>query len=685
MNRRLLPLLLTSALTFAACEGGDELEPTVSGLYQITGGSDPGYYALPFPNELRLTSTGTIDVGNLAKGQPALIKIYFDEVAKNPTGGFALNGAISFRFDEAISTTCLPATAADTLKPGSTVALVNVDRTSSGYGERVPVQTKFSEQKGRFIGDNSLAVLPVPGFPLRPGTMYAVLLTDGLCDEVGAPIMAAADFVQLLPSATPAETRLAAAHKLYAPLRAYLDDKGITGLVSATLFRTGQPTEIGRLAREVVVGLPAPSADKLVVAYDGINYLELQGTYKAPNFQSGTPPFMNVADGGGIKVDSGGKPVAAFSETMRFALSVPKEGTMPQDGWPIVLYAHGTGGSYRTFISNYTAERLAQVKDAAGQALANLAVVGIDQNLHGPRAGGIDAPEMTFFNFQNPAASVHNVVQAGIDNYSLVRLVKALTATSIPWGPKSNKKGSVTFSPALKFDPKKIYFMGHSQGGLTGPVALAFEPEIKAAVLSGAGGGAIYSLLEKTAPTPVRTVLEMALSETVDQYHPFLSLLQGLLEPADPNNYARYMISTPPKGREPLHLLLTEGLVDHYTPTMTTEALALAMGVPQVGTVHQKVAAMELAGIKPAAGPVSGNITVGAKSVTGGLVQIKAPAAKPATTCKVDGDCKSGDYCGGGQCLRDGHFVVFQVTAARDMVSRFFGTMARDGVPTITP
>ena len=679
-----LHLLLSAALICVACQG-DELEPTVSGLFQLGSGTDKGYFALPFPNELRLTSAGKIDIGDLGKDQVPLMKIYFDEVAKNPTGGFALSGAVFFRFDGVIAKTCLPASAADTLKPGSTVALVNVDKASSGYGERIPVQTKITRDAGRLIGKHSLAVLPIPGFPLRPGTLYAALLTDGMCDEVGAPIMAAADVLQLLASNKPTEARLVAAHATYAPLRAYLDDKGITGLVSATLFRTGKPTEVARLAREVVMGLPAPTAESVVVRYDGVNYYELQGTYKAPNFQSGTTPFMNLADGGSIKMDSAGKPVVAFTESMRFALSIPKEGKMPTNGWPMVLYAHGTGGSYRTFVTNYTAEKLAAVKDSTGHDLANIAVVGIDQNLHGPRAGGIDAPEITFFNFQNPAASVHNVVQAGVDNYSLLRMIKGFTATSVPWSSKASKKGSVTFTPGIKFDPTKIYFMGHSQGGLTGPVALAFEPEIKAAVMSGAGGGAMYSLLEKTAPTPIRTVLELALGEPADQFHPFLSLLQGLLEPADPNNYARLMIKDPPQGRAPLHLLLTEGLVDHYTPTMTTEALAVAAGVPQVGTVHQKVAAMELAGLKPEAGPVSGNLTVQGKSVTGGLVQFKAPPAKPAKSCTADADCSGSGYCGAGQCLQDGHFVVFQVSAARDMVSRFFGTMARDGTPTIQP
>ena len=676
-------LLLSAALILAACEPDEEeLLSTVSGLYQIGGARDSEYYALPFPNELRRTSTGSVDMGNMADNLNPLLKIYFDEMAKNPTGGFALNGAIYFRFDGLIETACLPASATDSLKAGASVSLVNIDKASIDYGKRIPVEMKFSTEKGLFIGANSLAVLPVPGFVLRPDTMYAALITDSLCDEIGAPIMAASDFRQLLSGTAPTESRLTAAHTTYAPLRAYLQDKGLTGVISAAMFRTGKPTDIARLARDVVLGLPAPTADKMEVAYDGINYYEIHGTYQAPNFQSGTVPFLNVKDGGGIKVDAAGKPIVAFTETMRFSLSVPKNGKMPSSGWPVVLYAHGTGGSYRTFITNYTAERLADIKDSSGHDLAQIAVVGIDQNMHGPR-GNNTSPEITFFNFQNPAASVHNVVQAGVDNYSLVRLIKGLTASSLEWGSKGTGKGTLTFSPALKFDPKKIFFMGHSQGGLTGPVPLAFESEIKAAVLSAAGGGAIYSLLEKSAPTPVITLLEAALGESADRFHPMLSLIQWLLEPADPANYAPLMIKEPPKGKAPVHLLLTEGLVDNYTPNLTTEALAVAAGVPQVGTVLKKVESLKLAGLDAAASPVSGNITSQGQSATGGLVQFTSVPFKSGKSCTKTSDC-SGGYCHStGKCHNDGHFVVFHVAEAKRMVSHFFGTMARDGTPTI--
>ena len=54
---------------------------------------------------------------------------------------------------------------------------------------------------------------------------------------------------------------------------------------------------------------------------------------------------------------------------------------MPASGWPVVLYAHGTGGNYLSFVSGGVAERLAR---------AGLASVGVDQVR--PSADAKDTP-----------------------------------------------------------------------------------------------------------------------------------------------------------------------------------------------------------------------------------------------------------------------------------------------------
>ena len=51
---------------------------------------------------------------------------------------------------------------------------------------------------------------------------------------------------------------------------------------------------------------------------------------------------------------------------------------MPAGGYPIVLYAHGTGGDYRSFLDDGTGASLAQ------QCLASM---GVDQIFHGTRPG----------------------------------------------------------------------------------------------------------------------------------------------------------------------------------------------------------------------------------------------------------------------------------------------------------
>lgn len=419
-----------------------------------------------------------------------------------------------------------------------------------------------------------------------------------------------------------------------------------------------------------------------MVAKVAATFVEVRGKYSAPNFQTGDPPYMQPSQGGTIARNVVGEPLVARTEEMRFALSVPI-GPMPAKGWPVVLYAHGTGGSYHTFLNNGVATLLSEIKDAQGKVIEHMAVIGIDQVLHGLRAPKGTNVELAFFNFNNPGASVDNVLQGGIDNFQLLRLVKSLTFDKVPWLTGLPREGETYDFGATKFDPDRIYFMGHSQGGLTGPSFLAAEPEIKGAVLSGAGGGAALSLLYKSAPIDIGYLLEAALKEKLDQFHPILNLFQQMLEPADPNNYAPRFYHAPLEGLAPKPIFLSEGLIDHYTPTATTEALAVAMRAPPVGKVLQEVPGLLLRGLTASNAPVSGNVSSpDGKTVTAGLVQYQTQ--KVAKSCTKDADCSG--YCDDtGSCRLEGHFVMFDNPEAERQYSVFLGTLARDGRATIVP
>jgi hypothetical protein len=673
-------VLLASLLL--GCDGGEGTR--TRSLFELAAlrSAQTDLYAIPFPSDLRRRSDGTIDLGPLATGQSELIQRYLSLAARAESGGFSTNGAAYFRFSGPIDPACLPASPAESRQPGSPVQWVNIDERSPAYGTRVPVRVRFTAEQGLYIGPHSLAVLPVPGFTLEPDTRYAVLLGETLCDLKGNSVGPAADFEQMLAETPPGDRpEVHGAHAALAPLRAYLARFSLTGVISAAVFTTGDPTRLAGRARAVLIKNLAPKAEKVEAVRETSKLVELRGSYSAPNFQSGAPPYMQPADGGVIELDANRDPKPARNETLRFALTVPK-GTMPASGWPIVIYAHGTGGDYRSFIDGGHAGTLAEVRGDDGKLLGALAMVGIDQNLHGPRAPEGTSPDLAFFNLQNPAAAVHNVIQAGIDDFSLLRMLKGLELGGVAWAEGADRAGKVAFSPPFRIDPKRIYFMGHSQGGETGPIFLAHEPEIQAAVLSGAGGGAALSLLDKSEPIEIRGLLQAALKEPIDELHPVLNLIQMMLEPADPLNYGRMFVSHRPQGFAPKHIFLSQGLTDHYTPNTTTDALATSIGLPIVGPVLRPILGLDLRALSPRQPPLSGNLGGNGGTVTGGLLQYHAVPI--GTTCTSKSDC-SGGYCEAGRCYDDGHFVIYHDPTAKRQYGRFLATAARDGVPSILP
>ena len=119
------------------------------------------------------------------------------------------------------------------------------------------------------------------------------------------------------------------------------------------------------LRAAVYAQAPAPTLDNL--AYDGEDQAGVddiyEGTYPGPNFQQGDPPYSS--SGGAIT----NPPTVQRMETLRIAITVPK-GDPPAAGWPVVIYQHGTGGDYKSFIGDGSAREAAKVTDATGAVIA---------------------------------------------------------------------------------------------------------------------------------------------------------------------------------------------------------------------------------------------------------------------------------------------------------------------------
>ena len=134
-----------------------------------------------------------------------------------------------------------------------------------------------------------------------------------------------------------------------------------------------------------------------------------------PIYQAGTAPYETPAQGGGI-AETGGVPAPVRTEEVCFALTIPKGGSTPAAGWPLVVYHHGTGGSMRSFISDGVAAKLASGATPA-------AVLGFDAVEHGARKGGsTKKSDDLVFNPLNPRAARDNFLQGAVDILQALRV-----------------------------------------------------------------------------------------------------------------------------------------------------------------------------------------------------------------------------------------------------------------------
>jgi len=623
--------LLVIVLALVAC--GEDTPPTTA-LFALPGGV-PGddFYATPFPNDLWRDADGTIDLSQFPTNS-LIVDAY--RAAADDLDGFSKNAAMFARFDGAVDGASLP-DPAGSLVDGASVYLVDVDPASSGYGTRTPIITRFRADGTQTLGPNNLSTRPFPGFPLDDATTYALVITDRVRSPAGDPVAAAPLFRDLLGDG--GDQLVVDARQVYAPLLAYLDEAGgdeREDVISATVFTTQHATAIVPAIRKAIYSLPAPVGADITSPASTAVFKTFVGTYTAPNFQAGNPPYHNPPDGE-ILVDSEGAAIAQRMEPMRFALTVPP-GPTPPGGFPICIYAHGTYGNYVSFIDDGT---------AASLAAQGIAVISTDQVFHGPRNPGGDE-DLNFFNFANPYAIRDNPLQGTADAWSQLRLAQGLSIDDT--------------TRTITFDPTKVFFFGHSQGGLTGPGFVAYEPSLSGAVLSGTAGLLYLAVLYKTEPYDIPGLVEtFARDNPIDEDNPSLALMQMWADRSDGLNYAPMMVRTPGLALDgsplaPRNIFQTEGFTDTYATNPAIEAFATALGGNQVMTPDTAdVPGLDLRDRTVMAPPFSDNLD----GVTAVLAQYKQATGS------------------------DGHFVVFDIRAARTQAAQFLGTLAATGTATV--
>lgn len=670
------PPYIPGPTAWAGATCPENVKGDITALFQIPRTGDAphtDFYRLPFPNDAaRNTTTGRVSFANHPHDpNPPMgfdaLKPYLDALEPEPFGAFP---SVFFRFDGDFDF--------ETVQVGGDdpqTRLVDLT-TGADFGRRLGLSIFLTNGRNRYICQNYVVVHPGRGGPLTPGHTYAAIMrkgptscptrdkTSGKCSG-GTLAKQHADFTAMLAASKPSDAALDGAWERYKPLRDWLTKEGkkADDLLVASVFTVGDPGRVASRLRASVRAAAAPKAEGWVKCAEGVkspcpqgdasekracgtgdsDFDEYHALVDLPIFQGGTAPYLK--EGGAIA--STGGPTEAIApvrtDKVCMAVTVPK-GTPPAGGWPIAIYAHGTGGSFRSHILDGSARILSKI-DLGGGATAGFAVVGIDQVQHGPRRGDSKlSPDDLFFNFVNPAAARFNAQQGAADQHALVRLAESLSIVD----------GGAT----IKLDPTNLVYWGHSQGATEGAIFLASDTSVKGAVLSGQGATLMDSLTTKTAPVNIKDAMWIALSEsgpkTVDANHPVLGLLQWWAEPSDPLIYARSTVVVPGATTPTLlrNVLQPMGKGDTFSPEWVQENFAIAAGLAFVGP---KV----FGGFTGELASAQGNVSAGSMKATAAFRQYAPPSG------------------------RDGHFVAFDDAQARIDVARFLLRSSRGETPKL--
>src|SRR5581483_12134604 len=223
----------------------------------------------------------------------------------------------------------------------------------------------------------------------------------------GKPVRRDADFDAVMKGGS-SDARITAAAAAYKPLADWLATQpGLAAhVMNATVFTTLDATSMMPRLRQAVLATAAPTLSGL--SYKGEDSPGVDDLYEAmymtPNFQVGSAPYLNTG-GGQMVLDGNGIPQVNHMENLRVAMTIPKGVAMPAAGWPVVLYAHGTGGDWESFVSDGSGREAAKVTDAAGNVIGRMAMISIDLVNNGARVPAGTNVDLAFVNVNNIVAA----------------------------------------------------------------------------------------------------------------------------------------------------------------------------------------------------------------------------------------------------------------------------------------
>jgi len=679
-------LALAVVIGVFACSSNNEEPPKGSTAPKVVFNLDAdltaesAFWDFPYPSDLRLKDGAPVGTAFPNPLNKKLVETVRKAVSDRK--GFPVVPTGYFRFDASLAPSAIDEVIPADAK--SKVLLVDVDPKSSERGRFIPTVANVLATDD-YVPDNVIGVAPRPGFVLHGNRTYAFVVMRSFGDVTGKPLEVAPSFATLASGGTPAGARGAEAKALYAPLFETLSQKGVaaTDVAAATVFTTGDVVaDFFDMSEKVLAAHTSAIPDLNVDPDDGAahpRYCELKGFITYPQFQPGTPPF----DSEGLFQLEGGVPKKQRDEKVPLTITIPN-GTMPADGWPLILYFHGSGGLSTASVDrgtwhpetdatkcpdgkldtwegktgcNVKGEGPAHVVAAHGFAMAGSALPVNPERLPG-------AAEIAYINLANLSVMRDTFRQGAMEQRMFLdallklsiapEIVATCSGVALPSG-----------ATAHKFRAEPVLAMGQSMGGMYTNIIAGIEPRIRAVAPTGAGGYWSY-FITKTSLYDDGAGLVAGLvsaSPQLNFMHPVLTAFETGVEPADP------IVYMPRLGRRPLDkhparaIYEPVGKGDSYFPTVLYDAIALAYGHKQAGdTVWPTMQpVLQLDGLDGMINyPVTNNLkSANGSQYTGAVIQ----------------------YAGDG--VYDPHAIYTQLDAVKYQYGCFFKTFLDRGVATI--
>ncbi|MEQ9496086.1 MAG: hypothetical protein RIT81_04485 [Deltaproteobacteria bacterium] len=578
---------------------------TVSARTAIVMDSDEG--KMPLPSDfLRDPGSGLIDIPIHDDDSEMFKNIKTD---LRTLDGFALSANLTFELTDPIDP--------NTLTP-QTVRLYAVPEDGDVEQIEVELRTRTRDQS---------ITIELPGKPLEPATRHVVVVTTGLLDTEGQPLVPmlpgtlamldAPVFVDgrsdlgTLDGETAARVEFVRSRTAGALDRLALDR---TEVAAAWSFKTMSVYEKMRQARDAAATAETPvdpmdieEVSPIQAALDfPLSSLTLLRVAKVVHGTIITPDFMDP-------VSRSRREDRRFDlKKIHFTMSIPR-GHDESEPLPVAIFGHGLM-TERRFV-------LAIADALAGEGMA---VISVDMPYHGLRSHCAWSGPQCFVNPRDQGGDMicPNPCERGtecspdgrcvdsngegnaLDDWPIVGFPQASGAAFVDVssmnGTRDHFHQSVTDLSALlrslregnwreaigyDIDPD-IRYVGQSLGGINGALFTAVHPDIQRSVLNVPGSDLIDLFRESTVfqshldALLVREEIEYG----SDEHEQVLNIGRWITDPVDPHTFAPFLLNRSFETMGPLpprQVLIQMATLDLIIPNVTTERLAELSGVPK--------------------------------------------------------------------------------------------------------